>query len=171
MQMSPELRALAEQLLDHLRLEEEQLQAAHESLNELYAAFRAGDMVRARAALSEQSSSANQLHSLNETRAVVTVSLGDALGLPPDELTLSAIAAKLGGPLAEQLTDARERLRTISDEMKKITRKNASLVYCLRSYFRGVLAELTRTASPTARYGPLGSPLGTATEIGLKARG
>jgi predicted component of type VI protein secretion system len=136
-------------LLDHLRAEEALLGRALTVLTDLHAAVRGGDLSATEAArppLDEITAATTERRAARDAAAA---ELAAAVGLPPEHLTLSALADRLPGPAAGELRAARDRLARLADELAACQRRNANLICYLRSFFRGALAG---TADPPARY-------------------
>lgn len=160
---------LAVSLLEALRREEELLRAALATATDVRAALRRGDLPAALDA-STKPWLAAQLHAAGEARAIAASALGYALGLSAENLTLTALAAKLDAPHAAELLAARDRLQDVAGELAGIQDRNANLVAHLRSFFRGVLSDLSTPDAPV-RYGPSGSKLGTLSGLKVQASG
>jgi len=160
---------LAATLLEHLAREESLLRAALADVTDVQAALRRGDLPAALGS-STQQTLAVELQAAGAARASVADALGRAVGLSGEDLTLTALAAKLDAPHATELLAARDRLAGAAAELDAVQARNANLVVHLRSFFRGVLSDLTAPDAP-ARYGPSGSRLGSATGSSVKASG
>jgi hypothetical protein len=154
---SPSL--LADTLLRHLEREESLLRTALAGATEVYAALRGGDLATALGATAQQAL-ATELRETAGARSAAATALAGELGLSDEALTLSGLAARLPESHAAQLRAARDRLAALTTELSAVQSRNANLVSHLRSYFRGVLSELTAPDVPV-RYGPSGSRLGS----------
>jgi hypothetical protein len=132
---------------------------------EVHAALRQGDLAAALALSTQQQAQADAFRATAQARATAATALASELGLSGEELTLSAIAARLPETLAADVRAVQSRLRTVTTELTAIQTRNANLLAHLRSFFRGVLSDLTIPDAPQ-RYGPSGSwveaPTGTA---------
>lgn len=171
MHTTPQQRStLAASFLQRLRVEEDLLADALASANELYAALRRGDTTAATATTARQRANAASLHDAGAARAIAAGALAHALGIPADGLKLTALAEKLPDDLGAEVLAARERLATVTAELATIQTRNANLLAHLRSFFRGVLSDLTADDTP-ARYGPSGSWLAPVPGATLPARG
>lgn len=157
---------LAASLLESLRREEELLRAALTTATEVQTALRRGDLPGALDSSTRQWLAA-ELHAAGEARTASASALAHALGLSAENLTLTTLAAKLDGPHAAELLAVRDRLKLAAGELAAIQDRNANLVAHLRSFFRGVLSDLTTPDAPV-RYGPSGSKLGA---LSVKASG
>jgi hypothetical protein len=146
-------------LLARLRDEEELLRAATAATAAAHAALRSGDMTALGGAHTEQESLAGRMQEAAAARQAAAEAVAAAVGVPAAGLTLAAIAARLPDPT--ELLAARARLAAAAGELEAIQRRHANLALHLRSYFRGVLSELTAGAV-AGRYGPSGSVLGPA---------
>lgn len=155
MQSSHPQQLLVNNLLQQLGSEETLLRNALAGANEIFAALRRGDLTAALSFSNEQQAHADALYEAGKLRAATAKALACELGLTGEELTLTAIAAKLPLPLASETLAARDRLRSVTAELNAIEARNANLLGHLRSFFRGVLADLTVPDAPQ-RYGPSG---------------
>ena len=160
---------LAATLLEHLACEEALLRAALAGVTDVQAALRRGDLPAALGA-SAQEALAVELQAAGKARATSADALGRAVGLSGEDLTLTALAAKSDAPHAAELLAARDRLAAVAGELVAVQSRNANLIVHLRSFFRGVLSDLTAPDAPT-RYGPSGSRLGAATGAAVKTSG
>jgi hypothetical protein len=155
-------QSLANNLLNQLASEEALLRSALAGSNEIFAALRRGDLTAALAFSAEQQTHADALHEAAKPRAEAANALACDLGLTGEELTLTTLAAKLPSALAGEMLAARDRLRAVTAELNSIQARNANLLGHLRSFFRGVLTDLTIPTAPQ-RYGPSGSRVESAT--------
>lgn len=160
---------LADTLLRHLGREEALLRTALAGVTAVAEALRRGDLVAAFDA-SAQQALATELRDAANERSAAAIALAREVGLSGESLTLAALAASLPEQHAAELLAARERLTTLTAEMAAIQARNANLITHLRSFFRGVLSELTAPDAPL-RYGPSGSRLEPATGAAVQARG
>jgi hypothetical protein len=160
---------LADTLLRHLGREESLLRATLTGVTAVCAALRRGDLAAAFDA-SAQQALAPQLRETADDRTAAATALAREVGLVGEVLTLTALAAKLPAPHAAELLAARERLAALTAEVSAVQARNANLITSLRSYFRGVLSDLTAPDAPL-RYGPSGSRLEPSTGVGVQARG
>jgi len=149
---------LTNTLLQHLASEETLLRNALVSVTEIHAALRRGNLAAALALSTAQQAKAEALREAANERATAATALARELGLTGEELRLSAIVAKLPDSLAHELQATRDRLRAVTGELNAIQIRNANLIGHLRSFFRGVLSNLTAPGAPQ-RYGPSGSRL------------
>jgi hypothetical protein len=139
-------------------------------VSELHTALLNGDLAGARAISERQGAHATALTAAAVDRAASANALAGVLGLPADGLTLATLAAKLPEPMAAQVLAARARLLVVTSELAEFQVRNANLLNHLRSFFRGVLSDLTGFDAPL-RYGPSGSRLGPATGVAIQVRG
>jgi hypothetical protein len=149
---------LTNTLLQHLASEETLLRNALVSVTEIHAALRRGDLAAALALSMAQQAQGAALRAAANERTNSATALARELGIAGEELRLSAIAAKLPDSLAIELQAVRERLTAVTAELNAIQIRNANLIGHLRSFFRGVLSDLTAPGAPQ-RYGPSGSRL------------
>ena len=156
-------------LLRHLEREEALLRAALAGVTAVSEALRRGDLASAFDA-SAQQALATDLREAAAERAAAAMALGREFGLSGEAVTLANLAAKLSEHYATELLAARERLTALTAEIAAIQARNANLITHLRSFFRGVLSELTAPDAPL-RYGPSGSRLEPATGAAVQARG
>lgn len=165
MRPHPPLEALIPSFLAQLFAEEELLQTARNVSAELFAVLRKGDLAAIEPALPRQDELSVALRAACENRESAAIQLACALDLPTQHLTLTRLAGRLGPPHAAALLAARKRLTALAAELAEFQRRNANLIHYLRSYFRGVLAALTKTAEVPVRYGASGvrlNPFGGA---------
>ncbi len=159
----------AAELLDHLTEEECLLREMLDGLLRLNAALRSGAPAAIAAATEHTDLLAASAAERAEARRAAAERLARAAGLPPEGVTLAALAAALPDD-ADALYAVRDRLSAQTAEVRAAERRNANLVRHLRSYFSGVLAVLTAADAPT-RYGPTGANLAPALGGSLQARG
>jgi hypothetical protein len=160
---------LADTLLRHLEREEALLRAALAGVTTVSEALRQGDLASAFDA-SAQQQLATELREAADGRSAAAAALGREVGLSGEATTLANLATKLSEQQAAELRAARERLTALTTEITAIQARNANLITHLRSFFRGVLSELTAPDAPL-RYGPSGSRLEPATGAAVQARG
>lgn len=168
--MTSSLDRLVPPLLEHLRAEEQLLRDALAGLSGVHAALRAGDLAAVAAAGPDQDATARALRDAEAARVATTVELARAVGLAPEGLTLSALAAALPEPWAAAVAAARDRLTAAATGLEDFRLRNANLIGQLRSYFRGVLSSLTHDDAPV-RYGPSGAIVPPASGGAIQARG
>jgi hypothetical protein len=130
----------------------------------LHAALRAGNLSAARDLTDKQNKNAVAIYTAGTARTKEAAALAASLGLPAG-LPLLALAEKVAAELSTELRAARERLTKLTSELEAIQTRNANLLAHLRSFFRGVLSDLTGDDTP-ARYGPSGQWL-TASPSGI----
>ena len=151
---------LAASLLSSLAHEEALLRTALAGATEVSSALRKGDLPAALGATAQEPLAA-RLREAADARTSAANALAAAVGLNAEPMTLSALAAKLDAPAAAELLAARDRLAALAAEIAAIQDRNANLIAHLRSFFRGVLSDLTAPDVPV-RYGPSGSRVGVA---------
>lgn len=164
------LDLLAASLLRHLRAEEALLREALGSLTRVHASLRQGDLAAVSAAQPAQEALVTALWEAHAARLVPAEALGAVLGIPSEELTLSALVAQIPGPWATQLDEIRTQLNAIAAEIATLQRRNANLIAHLRSFLRGALSALTGADAPV-RYGPSGSRLSRGAGRAIQASG
>ena len=143
-------------LLEHLRAEEALLGRALAVLTDLHAAVRGGDLSAIEAARPQLDAITAATTARRAERDAVAAEVAAAVGLPPEHVTLSALADCLPEPAAGGLRAARDRLARLAAELTACQRRNANLISYLRSFFRGALSG---TADPPARYGRSGAAI------------
>lgn len=161
MHMLPTPSPLVETFLRHLGAEERLLAAVLEKANEVTETLRRGDLRAATAAGAEQHELAAALRAASGARLDAAGALARALNTSHDPLTLAALAEHLPEPERGAVLAARERLAAVAADLNRIQTRNANLLGHLRSFFRGVLSDITADDAP-ARYGPSGSWLAPA---------
>jgi hypothetical protein len=161
---------LTSTLLNHLGVEEALLRNALAGATDIHAALRRGDLAAALSLSAEQQTHADALHSAAKNRSDAAAALARELGPTGEELTLSAIAAKLPDVLASDVLAARDRLRAVTAELNALQNRNANLLGHLRSFLRGVLSDLTVPDAPQ-RYGPSGGRVELAAGTAVQGRG
>lgn len=161
---------LAARFFQRLAAEEELLREACRTVNEVHAALRSGAPRRIDTARARQEVVADALRVATLDRVRAADALGADLGIPRSDICLSTLAARLPGAWAAGAWAAQTRLTDATAELSDAVRRNATLVASLRSYFRGVFADLTGGGPPVERYGPAGTLVGTA-GVAIQARG
>lgn len=168
MQHPPE--PLTASFVQLLHTEERLLGEAREGLLGVHESLRRGDFAALEAVRPQQELLASALRDAESRRTELACELAAVLGLPANQLTLRALAERLPGPVAGELEAARERLTAATAALADVQRRNANLVGHLRSFFRGVLADLTAADGPV-RYGPSGGRLAPAAGAAIQASG
>lgn len=148
------LHPLTTELLVHLAREDALLRDALACGNEVFAALRRGDLPGAQAAGARYEAAGVSLHDAAPARTAAAAALAKELGLSAQGATLAKLADALPESLAADLRAARARLTAAATELTAVQARNANLLAQLRSYFRGVFADLG-TETPS-RYGPTG---------------
>jgi hypothetical protein len=169
--MHPQIIPLTTSFLQHLDAEEQLLHDALAVAVDLYTALRKGDLAPLKSAQPRQEQLALDLRSGADRREAAANRLARALGFPPEGLTLSSLAKRLGEPAATRILAARERLSTITAQLTDFQQRNANLIHHLRSYFRSVLSALTKTSDVPVRYGSSGARLTPGFGAAIQARG
>lgn len=159
---------LAASLLEHLAHEEAALRTALAGVTGINESLCRGDLPAALDAAAQEPI-ASQLREACDRRNAVANDLARAVGLHNEPLTLAALAAKLDTAEAAELLAARDRLTALTTVIATIQTRNANLITHLRSFFRGVLSDLTTPDAP-ARYGPSGSRLGALAGAAVQTR-
>jgi hypothetical protein len=165
----PSPHPLADTLLRHLECEEALLRDALAGATEIYEALRRGDLAAAQTAATRQPELGTALAAAAAARTTAAHTLASELGLACEEITLAALAAKLPESETAKVLAVRSRLTALATELTEVQTRNANLVVHLRSYFRGVLADLV--PETPSRYGASGSRLEPATAVAVQARG
>jgi hypothetical protein len=166
----PTLDSRATEFLRLLASEERLLGEAVATQREVHAALRRGDVAAVTAAQQTQEKLAVALREAAAPREAAARELAALVGLAPDGLTLSLLADRLPEPWAAEVRAARDRLQAAAGEFGELQARNANLVGYLRSYFRGVLSDLTDGGAP-ARYGPSGGRVAPASGAAIRASG
>jgi hypothetical protein len=167
----PQLNPLTASFLQHLDTEEQLLRDALTVAADLYASLRKGDLAPIKITQPRQEQLAAALRMGSDRREAAAIRLAQALGLPPEGLTLSVLAKHLGEPVSTRILAARERLSAITKQLMDFQQRNANLIHHLRSYFRSVLSALTKTSDVPVRYGSSGARLTPGFGAAIKARG
>jgi FlgN protein len=147
--------SLTDQLLDHLRDEEQLLKSAREGVMNLYSALRKGDLRQVQAVLPYSERVAELLQNQGGKREEAARRLALAVGLT-DCPSLATLAERVPPAKSEELLSFRTRLRDVASQVEHFRSANANLLDRLRSYFGDVLADFT-VQEVTPRYGPTGN--------------
>lgn len=161
-QPNPDLRQLADRLLDELATEEQLLRAAREGVMGLYASLRKGDIAAVQSALPESDRIADQLKNQGEIREATARYLAHQLGLSNANVSLADLATRLQEPYSSRLRTVRTTMRDLTAQVEQFRFTNANLIDRLRSYFQDVLSTIT-VQDTVVRYGPSGEKVSAPT--------
>src|ERR1043166_7692425 len=139
MDAPPSAPGLARICLDHLALEEAGLRALRDSLSELHRALVAGDMPAVAAFTTQENELADHRRRLDAARESLRRKV-TALGLPLQQISITAIADPLPAPWREQADAPRHRTLPLAADVKAIPQRPAAILACCRSFPRHVLA-------------------------------
>lgn len=156
--MKSPLLTLADTFLQSLAHEESLLRDALANVTALHAALRCGEAAESLKLSTQQETLGFSLREAAAARTESARELACEVGLSSEDVTLSALAAKLPEAPAAEVHAARSRLAAIADEIAATHTQNANLVTHLRSFFRGVLSGLTAPDAPK-RYGRSGGTI------------
>jgi hypothetical protein len=151
----------ARTFLQQLAREESLLRDALANVTVLHGALRRGALAESLTYSTEQAALGVALREAADARTASALELAREVGLTGEDLTLSALAAKLPESLAAEVRDARARLAGVTAELSAVHTDNANLIGHLRSFFRGVLSGLATPGAPQ-RYGPSGGRVESA---------
>jgi hypothetical protein len=153
----PAEASLAELSLSHLKREEAVLTATLTALEENQRALRGGSLEALAAAAAQQAEATRSAEEMKAQRRHFRAQAAALLQVPPEDVTLSALAAHLPPHLAAQLWQSRQRLRQLAGAVDKLNTANAGLLYYCLDFLHRFFRELTGRRA-TGRYGPGGKP-------------
>lgn len=156
-----------EVLLQLLAAEEQLLRTSTTKAREVHAALRCADLVGVNLLGEQQERLAAELKAASQARLAAAQELSAHLNLSSIPQTLGALADAAPEPLATDLRQARDTFKRLAAEFDAIQTRNANLIGHLRSFFRGVLADVTGDDAPD-RYGPTGGRLAPTGPVALR---
>jgi hypothetical protein len=172
---APPARTINAVLEEHCRIHVESeasclavLADAEQRLRAVIAANNADDWTTI---LHLQNEVAQQVADLNRRRQAWRDEVGYCLGVPPAQVTLTAVAAILGKPAATVLLQRRTQLR---QQALDVARRNALNLMLVRAHLEAlerVLLDLTGAGAASRRYSRDGSSAAPAFGSLLQAKG
>lgn len=163
--------SLLRRVLDHVEAEAAWLTAMRESLRHIRKELANENNKGLTEALRLQREQALRVVAMNERRQAWRAEIGAHLGLAPERVALSSVAAALGGTAGAALLDERDRLQSLLKEVVWLNRANAFLVRANLEAYQRFLLELTGAATAAGRYGRNGARPRPAYGSLLHARG
>ncbi len=152
-----ELDQLPPEFLGYLEQEEEQLDAMLESLAEVRTALLKNDLEALSTALERQAEAVHQTERVRARRGIVLRGMADRLHVDADGMTLRKVAESLPTETASWLEESRSRLREKAQEVERLNRANAAMVFQAVDVTRQVLSELTSSGPAPEVYNASGS--------------
>ena len=116
-----------------------------ESLRQVRAALRRGDLAGLKRSLGQQADTARAAHQLQARRARLRDEMASALGVPARCVTLRWLADRLPVPLAQCFEQRRQRLHQMTLQVGRLGRDNADLVRQSVMLLHQLLIELAGT--------------------------
>jgi len=138
--------------LAHFEQEEAMLAASLEALREVRRSLIQGELGGLQAAMAQQQQAAQTAAALTETRHRLRQRLADQLGVHVEQTTLRALAARISGPLREQLLQVRQRLGGMAREIERLNRGNLALMRQSIALLQKLVECLSAEGSGTLRY-------------------
>lgn len=129
--------------LAHMQQEEAMLAETLDSLRQVRAALRGGNLDLLKEALDRQGRIARASGELRDRRTSLRREMSSLLGVAPREVTLRSLAARLPPDVAGHLTTCRERLSNMAAEVDHLNRANAALVGQSLDFLGRFLTEIT----------------------------
>lgn len=129
---------LYDQMLIELETEREALKA--HSLNDV------------RTCVEKKNYITHEIKMLENERIRILNSISGKSGLPPQELTLSKLAEKVGGKLKEQLLSIRKYLRESVEKVSEMNELNRGLIEKLININLGAAVKIQELIGPESTY-------------------
>ena len=161
---------LAQVCLDHFAREEAHLGDMLDILRALRLALLGKDQQVIEEALCRQQDAVRRSEELSRQRSEFCRDIGEHLGLPGNEVTLTALIAHLPTHLQYAAEQARARLRRDAAEVDRLNRAIATLLHSCLGFLRRFFDELTGR-DPDGPYCPAGALRDTPSGSLIDARG
>lgn len=147
---------LAERMQRHLTEEEQSLVTVLDAVRAVHDSLRNLDENALADALDSEAAALRKAEVLQARRQQIRAEAAGALGVPPQDVTLSVFAEKTTGPLQTTVVESRQKLAQMSSEMERLNRQNSAMLQQSLSLIRGIVGRLTGTA-PGETYGAGGT--------------
>ncbi len=147
---------LAERMQRHLTDEEQSLVTVLDAVRAVHDSLRNLDGNALADALDSEAAALRKAEVLQARRQQIRVEAAGALGVPPQDVTLSVFAEKTTGLLQTTVVESRQKLAQMSTEMERLNRQNSAMLQQSLSLIRGIVGRLTGTA-PGETYGAGGT--------------
>ncbi|MDB5347033.1 MAG: flagellar protein FlgN [Schlesneria sp.] len=147
---------LAERMQRHLTEEEQSLVTVLDAVRAVHDSLRNLDGNALADALDSEAAALRKAEGVQVRRQQIRVEAAGALGVPPQDVTLSVFAEKTTGPLQTTVVESRQKLAQMSTEMERLNRQNSAMLQQSLSLIRGIVGRLTGTA-PGETYGAGGA--------------
>ncbi len=142
--------------LSHLEQEEAMLSATLSSVRDMRSALMKGDLDRLAQSLQRQQHTAHAAVELRKIRTRLKEHLAAALGIPPEDVTLSLLAQHTSATVTQRILSSRGRLAKVASEVDALNRGNAALVRQSAELLHRFLSSLTGRSTQSARYASSG---------------
>lgn len=123
------------------------------------------------AALRLQQEMAHRATTMHEQRVQWRTAMAATLGIAPERVNLTAIAARIGGPAEAALLTARDRLRGQLQRFAQVNSFNLLLVRAHLEALRRFFLDLTGAGEATGRYNRAGACAGPAHGVLVHTKG
>lgn len=153
----PGMDQLPPDFLGYLEQEEEQLDVMLDSLSEVRGALLKNDLEALSTALERQAEAVHQTERVRARRGIVLRGMADRLHVDASGITLRKVAESLPASTASWLEESRSRLRQKAEEVERLNRANAAMVFQSVDVTRQVLSELTSAGPAPEVYNASGS--------------
>ncbi|HEY4262283.1 MAG TPA: flagellar export chaperone FlgN [Schlesneria sp.] len=137
---------LAERMQRHLTEEEQSLVTVLDAVRAVHDSLRNLDGNALADALDSEAAALRKAEVLQARRQQIRVEAAGALGVPPQDVTLSVFAERTTGPLQTTVVESRQKLAQMSTEMERLNRQNSAMLQQSLSLIRGIVGQLTGTA-------------------------
>lgn len=128
-------------------------------MTELNHALRKADLSLLELVRVRQQILADRTDELSQIRERLIARLAIAMSLPPQEVRLSELEARLSAPWSYRIHEKRLAILLLGNEIQTISQRNARLVRYCRSFVNRIVFSSSLGISPSVRYGPNGSPV------------
>ncbi len=137
---------LAERMQRHLTEEEQSLVTVLDAVRAVHDSLRNLDGNALADALDSEAAALRKAEVVQARRQQIRVEAAGALGVPPQDVTLSVFAEKTRGPLQKNVVETRQKLAQMSTEMERLNHQNSAMLQQSLSLIRGIVGRLTGTA-------------------------
>lgn len=152
--MQPKLQTLTTLLNQHLEREFHSLTQAKSTLEQLHETLIRGSIAQLESLLQRSHEQAMEILATRQNREKICSEFSECFDIPVGSINLSVVISRLPVSLSQQISEYRDRLPPLAQEVEQLTHRCANLVTHCQRVIQKAFSEVTEGGTPVFRYGP-----------------
>ncbi len=112
------------------------------------------DLENIKSGVSRQQELIDRVKALEKSRTQLVAKYSETANLKPDDITMSGLARRVGGEMADKLMELQNSLMSLHQKIEKAKRKNQFLIEHSMKYINGTIRLIAERGKSRKDYSP-----------------